>query len=339
MSKRFDPVVLLKCFHISYAALLVEEGGRGVFQDELLIISSDMHGAHFLAQYSIAGSERCMASSRRFVDFSPRSMSSVIDGSRLIFGCNDGCIRLLRAELSAGSDNTDQSTKFTRQRYLCRPAVEELMPVTAVSVLPCACYVVTGHRNGLFSFWDVGTGNFVRLCEGCVFLKQEERVNCIEVSADRTLSVSGHDKGVVHVWETSKWRACHELKGHSDRVVCAVLSRDAKRVVTVDLIGEVSIWATGRSGPSLSAIVTEPLFSFYGNRGAISRTEGNFVWSGSAEMGTSKINLVKGSVTSGWTEGKLSDMGLFLDALRERYSSGDNEPSFFWGSSRGTSND
>lgn len=102
---------------------------------------------------------------------------------------------------------------------------------------------------------------------------------CIDISADESLAVSGHWNDIALVWDisTSTWKCRFALEGHSDGVICATISEDSNRIVTVGICGELRLWDT-ESGAAALCVVVTGMEHFHGSRGAISLDGGHFLW-------------------------------------------------------------
>lgn len=271
---------VLNCAALSSDQDMCVEGS--VSRERLLLGGWNDDYGDFVAEYSSNGGDS-RALSRYFVTSRPRSVFSTVfaGNKRLLVSGDDGCVRLLGNDGSLSRDGTaphQEPARVAETDSLSGPPLE---PVQAVVVMAKAGFVVTGHRDGRFSLWQAVTGKYIRI----FYDRRGDWVNCIDVSADESVAVSGHRNRAGLVWDTLTWQCRFEFKGHSGQVAFAMASTGTNRIVTVDEEGELRVWAdVERTGEALLVIATglpvvvEEGRYYCGSRGAISLDGGRFLW-------------------------------------------------------------
>eukprot|EP00173_Palmaria_palmata_P000888 Plantae.Rhodophyta-Palmaria_palmata.ctg1453.p1 GENE.Plantae.Rhodophyta-Palmaria_palmata.ctg1453~~Plantae.Rhodophyta-Palmaria_palmata.ctg1453.p1 ORF type:complete len:288 (-),score=26.27 Plantae.Rhodophyta-Palmaria_palmata.ctg1453:94-957(-) len=116
--------------------------------------------------------------------------------------------------------------------------------------MPDAGRVVAGHTDGRLSLWSVKDG----ACEKVI--DSGRRVECIDISADETVAVTGHVDGTVLVWETEAWKVRCAVESHSKWIKCVAYLASTKRVAAVDRVGKWFFWDAEEGGAAVAAIET-----------------------------------------------------------------------------------
>ena len=67
--------------------------------------------------------------------------------------------------------------------------------------------------------------------------------NSISFSHNSNWLVSTHEDGIVRVWNCESGTLLNELKGHQGKGVCAIFTRDDRKIVSSDNMGVVKVWS------------------------------------------------------------------------------------------------
>lgn len=186
---------------------------------------------------------------------------------KILVGAGDGCVRSLGAGVPFASDSSESLGSDPSH-------APELGQVWYVSVMPIAGLVVAGHKGGWFSLRRVESGAFAHAFRDA----RGDSVECVDISADEGMVVSGHYSRTILVWDPSTWECRFQLEGHSAPVGFAKISSDTKRIMTLDWGGELCFWDAVSGGEALWTIDTGLHFSGVGTRGAMSLDEESFLW-------------------------------------------------------------
>jgi WD40 repeat protein len=192
-----------------------------------------------------------------------RSISDFPDGQRMISGSDDKTAR--QWDLKAGKEIGDAQS-------IC----EECVYTVAVS--RDGRYVVTGGGRGELKVCEVGTG-IVRTFEG-----HSQAINCVDISADNTLLVSGASDETVRIWNLDTGKLVAGPFDCKDRVGAVRFSADQKKLA-VKLATGKSLQVWGIQSQKLDAKVGDyagPIF-----------THSSVFWTNNDETIVAALNFTK----------------------------------------------
>jgi WD40 repeat protein len=90
--------------------------------------------------------------------------------------------------------------------------------------------------------WDVATGEMLTL------LQQSSWVTAVALRSSEAMLASGHDDGVVRLWDVGEEQVVREFKGHDRAIGALAFSPDGKRLATAGEDRLIAVWdvQTGR---------------------------------------------------------------------------------------------
>ena len=137
--------------------------------------------------------------------------------------------------------------------------------VNAVAISPDDRVIVSGSADGTLKFWEVSTGRLIYTSyhhlEGRTVsafrggeneysnITLSPQINCVDISADGRLVLSGSSDGKAVVTEFRTGGMIRVYRRHSKSVNAAVFSRDANLAASGGADGEIHLWqiSTGRT--------------------------------------------------------------------------------------------
>lgn len=199
-----------------------------------------------------------------------RGIAQSPDGTRIVYGTNDGELSILNAQtgevvstfdgdagrapsLSFSPDGTKVASGSTGGVRLWD--VETLQPIrefegTGGSSIIDLVFSPDGTRLACASagktipVWDTESGEQILDLEG-----HTDFINCVEFSPDGTRIVSGSSDKTIKLWDTNNGELALTLKGHTSYVHCVAFSPDGSQIVSgaMDPDNTVRIWDARKS--------------------------------------------------------------------------------------------
>jgi RNA polymerase sigma factor (sigma-70 family) len=110
-----------------------------------------------------------------------------------------------------------------------------------------------GHPNlvveNFLSFWDAGTGKFLRRAPGI-----SGHLGVIRFAPDGKTIAGGTSQGVIHIWETASLKQLNKIKAHADNVHALGFSPDGGVLASGGSEHAVRLWDT-RTGKQLNTLI------------------------------------------------------------------------------------
>ncbi|MBT8357172.1 MAG: hypothetical protein KJO61_05315, partial [Deltaproteobacteria bacterium] len=130
--------------------------------------------------------------------------------------------------------------------------------VQAVALSPDGRFAVSGSADGTLKFWDISTGRVIYTCyhhldqQHLAAIRGDNyseitllpQVNCIDISRNGDLLLSGATDGNIVVTEIKTGKLVRVYRQHSKSVNVASFSKDANMAVSGDANGEIRLWQT-----------------------------------------------------------------------------------------------
>jgi WD40 repeat protein len=130
--------------------------------------------------------------------------------------------------------------------------------VNTVAISPNDRFTVSGSADGTLKFWEVSTGRLIytsyhHLNESSVSafegseveyqrITLRPQINCVDISANGRLLLSGSSDGNVIVTEIRTGNLIHVYRQHNKSVNAAAFSKGANLAVTGDAQGIIRVW-------------------------------------------------------------------------------------------------
>ncbi|ETO22761.1 mycorrhiza-induced NACHT/WD40-repeat domain protein, NWD [Reticulomyxa filosa] len=102
---------------------------------------------------------------------------------------------------------------------------------------PCGRNIVSGSWDGTIRFWDVNSGQEIKILEG-----HSSVINDVHFSPDGQTVVSSSKDQTVVIWDVKSGKKIIELENHSHNVTRAQFSSDALSVVSCSRDKTILIW-------------------------------------------------------------------------------------------------
>jgi WD40 repeat protein len=171
-----------------------------------------------------------------------RSLAPARDGSFVLTGTTDGCVRWWSPSTKGLMHTLDIDPKAT---------------VTAVAVAPDARAATFGLSDGRICAWDLKERREVRRWKA-----HAGSVTAVAYAPDGQRVVSAGDDGVANVWQAGAGKLVQKLAGHDGPVLGALWCSDGKRVATAGIDRRVRLWDQDRGWKSdWSATLDDKAFS------------------------------------------------------------------------------
>jgi serine/threonine-protein kinase len=150
-------------------------------------------------------------------------------------------------------------------------------PITCVGGSPASDrMVVTGDAQGGVTVWDVGD----KLRKRHGWQNHRNVVECLAVSADGHIALSGDRSGKLWLWDLGHGAPLRELTGQDGSAAALALSADGSRAACLGEDGAIRVWETGSGKEITPAALRKSApcaclaFSADGKRLAIGRRDG-----------------------------------------------------------------
>ncbi|TDD79865.1 protein kinase [Actinomadura rubrisoli] len=114
--------------------------------------------------------------------------------------------------------------------------------LTSVAVSARAGHAVSGGWDDALRWWDLDTGECLRVLEG-----HEDAVTSVSIAAAGDRAVSGGDDDALRWWDLATGECLRVLSGHGGSVTSVALTRDGDRALSGSFDGTLRWWdlATG----------------------------------------------------------------------------------------------
>jgi WD40 repeat protein len=159
------------------------------------------------------------------------SVSSSLDGKRIVSGSGDGTVRVWDASTGAP---------------IGKPFLGHTDVVYSVSYSPDGKRIISGSRNGAVRIWDASAGKPI----GKPLLGHTNAVTSVSYSPDGERIISGSGDKTVRIWDASAGKPIGKpLLGHSSEVSSVSFSPDGKRIISGSWDGTVWVWDASTGEP------------------------------------------------------------------------------------------
>jgi WD domain, G-beta repeat len=155
-----------------------------------------------------------------------RSLAPARDGSFVLTGTTDGCVRWWSPSTKGLVHTLDLDPKAT---------------VTAVAVAPDARAATFGLSDGRICAWDLKERREVKRWKA-----HAGAVTAAAYAPDGQRVVSAGEDGVANVWQAGAGKLVQKLAGHEGPVLGAAWCSDGKRVATAGIDRRVRLWDQDR---------------------------------------------------------------------------------------------
>lgn len=108
--------------------------------------------------------------------------------------------------------------------------------VTSIAISPDGNTLVSGSRDGILRFWNLGTGELRST------FKNLGEVNHLAISPDNQLLASIHQSYAILIWNLQTGKLQAELSGYPDNFVSVDFSADGQTLLSQSQDGIIRIW-------------------------------------------------------------------------------------------------
>ncbi|KAH8795976.1 WD40-repeat-containing domain protein [Flagelloscypha sp. PMI_526] len=178
----------------------------------------------------IDGGKNCMVSMN--VGSRVKSVAFSLDGTRIVSGSDDKCVRIWDAQSSLPLNELNGHRKL----------------VNSVAFSPDGTRIVSGSKDKSVRIWDAQSGRQLNKLNG-----HRKHVNSVAFSSDGTLIVSGSNDSSVRIWDAQSGLQLNKLNGHHSCVNSVAFSSDGTRIVSGSFDKCVRIW-DAQSGRQLKKL-------------------------------------------------------------------------------------
>ncbi|HJZ90863.1 MAG TPA: hypothetical protein VKE40_08315 [Gemmataceae bacterium] len=171
-----------------------------------------------------------------------RSLAAARDGSFVLTGTTDGCVRWWSPSTKGLVHTLDLDPKAT---------------VTAVAVAPDERTGTFGLSDGRICAWDLKERREVKRWKA-----HTGAVTAVAYAPDGQRIVSAGEDGVANVWQAAAGKLVQKLAGHEGPILGAAWCSDGKRVATAGIDKKVRLWDQDRGWKSdWSPVLDDRAFS------------------------------------------------------------------------------
>lgn len=158
------------------------------------------------------------------------SLSLSGDGRKVVFGCRDGSLGVMRFP-----NVDDRVCTMTFGNSAQQQQNQECWPVVAIN--EDGAIVASGSMDGIVRLWDGVTG----LAIGRAMCGDAKSITCVAISRDGSRIVSGGNDG-VYVWDVSRCIALAGPLDDSEMANSMALSTDELRIAVGHRNGDISVY-------------------------------------------------------------------------------------------------
>ena len=120
--------------------------------------------------------------------------------------------------------------------------------IECVTFSPDGNTLISGGQDGTILIWDVRTGKHKKtLTDQRANTERDTHSNSDSIrvlmfNSDGSILATGDKKGIIQLWDVSKWQISKTLKGHADAIFSVSFAPDSRSIASTGKDGTVRLW-------------------------------------------------------------------------------------------------